>query len=66
MEPYPQHCLICGRQITSGIDAHIRNTHQMDYGEYCKYFYSAQGSYSVCKDKRDRTILTITRILRSA
>ena len=64
MEPYPKHCLICGREITSGIDAHVRQTHRMDYEVYCKWFYDAQGNYGVCKDKSGRTILTITRILR--
>ncbi len=43
MGPHPQHCLICSAEITSGIDAHIRNTHQMNYEEYCKYFYDAMG-----------------------
>ena len=63
MEPYPQHCLICSAEITSGIDSHIRNTHQMNYEEYRKYFYDAVGSYSVFTDKAGRTVLTITRIV---
>ena len=64
MEPYPKHCLICGREIGAGIDAHIRQRHRMDYDSYCKWFYDAQGSYSICKDSSGQTVLTITRILR--
>ena len=62
MEPYPQHCLICGREITSGIDAHMRYTHEMSYETYCKHFYECEGSYSVYQ-KKGKTILTITREL---
>ncbi|OGO23014.1 MAG: hypothetical protein A2Z28_08810 [Chloroflexi bacterium RBG_16_51_9] len=66
MEPYhPSHCLICGVKITTGIDSHIRNTHQMSYEEYNKYFYEAMGSYSVFTDKAGRTVLTITRIVNT-
>jgi len=64
MEPYPEHCLICGREITTGIDSHIRNTHKMDYETYCKWFYEAKGSYSVFEIGKDRVILTVTRDLR--
>ncbi len=64
MEPYPQHCLICGAEITTGIDSHIRNTHKMNYEEYCKYFYDAMGTYGLFTDKAGRTVLTITRIVK--
>ena len=64
MNPYPDRCLICGEQIKSGIDAHIRFTHKMDYGEYCKWFYDAEGSYSLYKEESGRLVLTITRPLR--
>lgn len=63
MKPYPKRCLICGAAITSGIDAHVRMTHKMDYDEYCKYFYDAEGSYSLFSDKNGKRILTITRRL---
>jgi len=64
MEPYPQHCLICSAEITRGIDAHIRYTHQMSFEEYCEYLRDAIGSYSVFTDKAGRTVLTITRIVK--
>lgn len=63
MEPYPKHCLICGSEITSGIDAHIRYTHKMDYDEYCKYFYDAVGSYGIFVDKSGKRILTVTKVI---
>jgi len=64
MEPKPRYCFICGREVTAGIDSHIRQRHGWDYEEYCKWFYDAKGCYGVYVDNRGRTILTITRILR--
>ena len=64
MEPTPRHCLICGREISTGIDSHIRNTHQMDYEFYRKWFYDAKGSYSIFDTRGGRVSLTITRELR--
>lgn len=66
MDPTPKHCLICGREISTGIDSHIRNTHQMDYEFYRRWFYDAEGSYSIYDaGRKDRIVLTITRTLRS-
>ncbi len=64
MEPHPKHCLICGREIGGGIDAHVRSKHKMDYEQYCKYFYEATGSYGIFPDKAGRIVLTITRVLK--
>lgn len=64
MEPTPKHCLICGREIATGIDSHIRNTHEMSYEFYRKWFYDAKGSYSIFNTGRDKVSLTITRELR--
>ena len=64
MKPYPQHCLVCGREITSGIDAHVRYTHEMDYDQYCKWFYDSDGSYAIYEGEARQVILTITRSLR--
>jgi len=64
MQPYPEHCLICGREVTTGIDSHIRKTHEMSYEIYCKLFRDAEGSYSVFVIGKDRVVLTITRDLR--
>ncbi len=52
MEPYPQHCLICGREITAGIDSHVRYKHKIDYDTYCKYFYDCAGSYGIYTNKQ--------------
>jgi len=60
MEPKPEHCLICGREITAGIDTHVLHKHGLDYGIYCKFFSQALGSYGVY-EKSGKTILTITR-----
>ena len=60
MEPRPQHCLICGREITTGLDMHIRNTHEMDYDFYREYFYDCVGCYAVYQ-KGSKTVLTLTR-----
>jgi len=63
MDPYPKHCLICGREIGAGIDSHIRNTHKMNYDTYCKWFYDAKGSYAVF-NSGNKVVLTVTRELR--
>ena len=60
MEPKPEHCLVCGREITAGIDTHVYHKHGIDYSIYCKYFSQSAGSYGVY-EKSGKTILTITR-----
>ena len=64
MEPYPQHCLICGREIAAGIDSHVRYKHKIDYDTYCKYFYDCAGSYGIYTNKQGKVILTVTRELK--
>ncbi|MFC2070494.1 hypothetical protein ACFLTB_04920 [Chloroflexota bacterium] len=60
MEPKPEHCLICGREVTAGIDTHVIHKHGLEYSIYRKYFYDCLGSYGVY-EKGGKTILTITR-----
>jgi hypothetical protein len=64
MEPYPEHCLICGREITTGIDAHIKRLHKMNYAEYRRWFYDAEGSYGVYPASKSKVTITITRTVK--